>query len=197
MCFDLLSIRCKTFLTLTSSVTLANDEVERDNTRAFVPYAPLYPTFQERLDQFRRGKHSELLLRGVDKVVHNLGIYDTRRSSEDRSTDVTCAPKELVTSGFSETDFEEEEQALQPNGDTDDKLSSLSADEQMSYQALTKKTSRCQIQMHPSSALRKKRRCCTDKHKHRDYKSTNSLRSFRLAHSLPVNSDSIVSFFVI
>ena len=104
--------------TSTSSATLANDEAERDITRAFVPYAPLYPTFQKRLDLFRHGKYSELLHRGADQVVHNVGLYDTRRSSENRNIDVNFASEELMTSGPSETHLGEEEgQVVQPNGE--------------------------------------------------------------------------------
>ena len=53
-----------------------------------MPYAPIYPTFQESLNRFRQGEHSELIQRGAERVVHNVGIYDTRRSSEDESVNL-------------------------------------------------------------------------------------------------------------
>ena len=64
--------------------SLADDDAEQNISHAYVPYAPLYPTFQESLNRFRRGEHSELLHRGAERIVHNVGLYDTRRSSEDR-----------------------------------------------------------------------------------------------------------------
>ena len=47
----------------------------------------MYPTFQDRLNAFRQGEHAELLQLGAERIVHNVGLYDSRRSSEDRSVD--------------------------------------------------------------------------------------------------------------
>ena len=71
---------------------LADDDAEQNISRAFVPYAPLYPTYQESLNRFREGERSELLRRGAERIVHNVGLYDTRRSSEDRGVDTPPNP---------------------------------------------------------------------------------------------------------
>ena len=82
--------------------TLADDE--RNVRRATVPYAPLYPTFQESLNRFRQGEHSELIQRGADRVVHNVGIYDTRRSSEDEGVNlVVVHPADIPSAGPQES----------------------------------------------------------------------------------------------
>ena len=85
---------------------------ERAVRRAFIAYEPLYPTFQERLDRLRLGETAELFQRGAEQVVHNVGLYDTRRSSEDRSADFTAPrPEDLATSGPPEAVIDEEERS--------------------------------------------------------------------------------------
>ena len=76
--------------------SLADDDAEQNISRAYVPYAPLYPTFQESLNRFQRGERSELLHRGAERIVHNVGLYDTRRSSEDRGVDIPVILEEAV-----------------------------------------------------------------------------------------------------
>ena len=76
------------------SITLANEPAERDVRRAYIIYEPLYPSVQERLNRFRQGENAELFQRGAEQVVHNVGLYDTRRSSEDRSGDFPAPRQE-------------------------------------------------------------------------------------------------------
>ena len=80
--------------------SLADDDAEQNISRAFVPYAHLYPTFQESLNRFRRGERSELLHRGAERIVHNVGLYDTRRRSEDRGADIPVILEEAVPPVF-------------------------------------------------------------------------------------------------
>ena len=95
--------------------SLADDDAEQNISRAFVPYAPLYPTFQESLNRFRRGERSELLHRGAERIVHNVGLYDTRRSSEDRGADIPVILEEAMPPGPSEERLEAEgEQGASP-----------------------------------------------------------------------------------
>ena len=97
------------------SVTLADDE--HNVRRATVPYAPLYPTFQESLDRFRRGEHSELIQRGAERVVHNVGVYDTRRSSEDGSVNlVVVHPADIPSAGPQEQSLDNEVRPNPPVG---------------------------------------------------------------------------------
>ena len=96
-------------------VTLANDD--HNVRRATVPYAPLYPTFQESLNRFRRGEHSELIQRGAERVVHNVGVYDTRRSSEDGSVNlVVIHPADIPSAGPQEQSIDNEAQPILPIG---------------------------------------------------------------------------------
>ena len=99
----------------TPLVTLANNNTDRDVRRAFIPYAPLYPTFEERLSQFRQEGHAELFQRGAEQVVHNVGLFDTGRgrSSEERSSDfIASLPEGVVTPGPSEALVYEEQSHL-------------------------------------------------------------------------------------
>ena len=96
-------------------VTLANDD--HNVRRATVPYAPLYPTFQESLNRFRRGEHSELIQRSAERVVHNVGVYDTRRSSEDGSVNlVVIHPADIPSAGPQEQSIDNEVQPILPVG---------------------------------------------------------------------------------
>ena len=96
-------------------VTLANDD--HNVRRATVPYAPLYPTFQESLNRFRRGEHSEFIQRGAERVVHNVGVYDTRRSSEDGSVNlVVIHPADIPSAGPQEQSIDNEVQPILPVG---------------------------------------------------------------------------------
>ena len=97
--------------------TLADDDVERSITRAYVPYAPLYHTFQESLNRFRQGERLGLLQRGAERIVHNVGLYDTRRSSEDGVADIPIFLEELVTPGPVETHLEGEGEQSAPSND--------------------------------------------------------------------------------
>ena len=98
---------CKRFL---CSVTLAHEPAERDVRRAYIIYEPLYPSVQERLNRFRRGENAELFQRGAEQVVHNVGLYDTRRSSEDRSGDFPAPQQEgTATPGPIEASVDEED----------------------------------------------------------------------------------------
>ena len=91
---------------------LADDNAERDVRRASIAYDPLYSIFQERLDQFRRGESAELFQRGAEQVVHNFDLYDTRRSSEDRSGDFTAPnPEDPATPSPPEAVVDEEERS--------------------------------------------------------------------------------------
>ena len=84
--------------------TLANESAERDIRRAYIVYDPLYPSFQESLNRFRQGENAELFQRGAEQVVHNVGLYDTRRSSEDRIGDLSAPRQEdTATPGPTET----------------------------------------------------------------------------------------------
>ena len=84
--------------------------------RVSIPYEPLYPTLQERLDQFRRAEQAELLQRGADHVVHNVGLCDSRRSSEDRSVDLAAFyPEDIVTPGPVEVSIGEAERTFTPS----------------------------------------------------------------------------------
>ena len=95
-------------------VTLANENVDREIRRATIPYSPLYPTFQDRLNAFRQGEHAELLQRGAERVINNVGLYDSRRSSEDRSVDAAVfRPADTALPGPLEDSVEQEEQAPQ------------------------------------------------------------------------------------
>ena len=97
---------------------LANNDAERSTSRAYVPYAPLYPTYQESLNHFREGERSELLRRGAERIVHNMGLYDTRRGSEDRGFDTPIILEEVVNPGPSEAHLEGEgEQGVPPNNE--------------------------------------------------------------------------------
>ena len=98
---------CKRFL---CSVTLAHEPAERDVRRAYIIYEPLYPSVQERLNRFRQGENAELFQRGAEQVVHNVGLYDTRRSSEDRSGDFPAPQQEgTATPGPIEASVDEED----------------------------------------------------------------------------------------
>ena len=95
-------------------VTLANENVDQEIRRATIPYSPLYPTFQDRLNAFRQGEHAELLQRGAERVIHNVGLYDSRRSSEDRSVDAAVLrPADTALPGPLEDSVEQEERAPQ------------------------------------------------------------------------------------
>ena len=84
--------------------TLANESTERDIRRAYIVYDPLYPSFQESLNRFRQGENAELFQRGAEQMVHNVGLYDTRRSSEDRIGDLSAPRQEdTATPGPTET----------------------------------------------------------------------------------------------
>ena len=97
------------------SVTLADDD--RNVRRATVPYAPLYPTFQESLDRFRRGEHSELIQKGAERVFHNVGVYDTRRSSEDGSVNLVAVhPADIPSAGPQEQSLDNEVRPNPPVG---------------------------------------------------------------------------------
>ena len=72
--------------------SLADDE-RQSISRATVRYPPLYrnPPFLAALGHFREAERrsidaTDLFQRGADRVVHNAGLYDSRRSStqEDR-----------------------------------------------------------------------------------------------------------------
>ena len=112
-------VLCKRFCLSTPFVILANNNTDRDVRRAFIPYAPLYPTFEERLSQFRQEGHAELFQRGAEQVVQNVGLFDTGRgrSSEERSSDlIVSLPEDVVTPGPSEA-LVYEEQAYSPCAD--------------------------------------------------------------------------------
>ena len=83
---------------------LANESAERDIRRVYIVYDPLYPSFQESLNRFRQGENAELFQRGAEQMVHNVGLYDTRRSSEDRIGDLSAPRQEdTATPGPTET----------------------------------------------------------------------------------------------
>ena len=74
-------------------ITLANDDPKREIPRAIVRYPPLYrsPPFQTVLDRFRQG---ELLRRGADHIVHNVGLLDAPPDSEYDSAELVAAAAE-------------------------------------------------------------------------------------------------------
>ena len=116
-------------------VNLAQDDIEHDFPRALVPYSPLYPTFQERLNNVRRGEQVELLRRADDHVVHNFVLYGSRRSSEDTSVDlVTLGPDDLITPVPPDSEVLEERPTDNgedhDNGSTDKKFVLKSTEEQ-------------------------------------------------------------------
>ena len=79
-----------------------------------MPYPPLCqaPPFRAVLDRFRR---EELLRRGAEHVVHNIGVFDTLHSSEDSSAELEISnPGGVVTLDRPEESIEEEAQAEVP-----------------------------------------------------------------------------------
>ena len=58
------------------------------------PTTPCIPPFQERLGRFRQRENTELFHRGAEQVVHNVCLYDTRRSSEDHDGELPTARQE-------------------------------------------------------------------------------------------------------
>ena len=76
------------------SFILANESAERDVRRAYIAYDPMYPSFKERLARFRQGENAKLFHQGAEQVIHNVGLYDTRRSSEDRTGDFSAPRQE-------------------------------------------------------------------------------------------------------
>ena len=98
------------FSPLRRIIILANDDAEHDIPRAIVHYAPLYPTFKERLNRFRQGEQSDLRQRGAERVVDNVGIYGSQRSFEDASVEfVAVHPEDLITTGPSEAAIKAEQ----------------------------------------------------------------------------------------
>ena len=93
---------CKEFYSVRVCVrtfTLADDEAP-PIPRATVPYPPLYqnPPFLAALGHFREAERrstdaTDLFQRGADRVVHNTGLFDSRRSSiqDDRPVDLAEA----------------------------------------------------------------------------------------------------------
>ena len=83
---------------------LADRNAGRDVHRAAIPYAPLYPTFEDRLNRFRQAEASDLRLRGAEQIVDNAEIYGSQRSSEDASIDlVVPRPEDIPSPGPPDT----------------------------------------------------------------------------------------------
>ena len=91
---------CKTFCFF---CILADHNAEHNVQRATILYAPLYPTFEDRLNRFRQAETSDLEQRGAERVINNAEIYGSQRSSEDASVDLVAPrPEDIPSPGPSE-----------------------------------------------------------------------------------------------
>ena len=91
---------CKTFCFF---CILADHNAEHNVQRATILYAPLYPTFEDRLNRFRQAETSDLEQRGAERVIKNAEIYGSQRSSEDASVDLVAPrPEDIPSPGPSE-----------------------------------------------------------------------------------------------
>ena len=83
---------------------LANHNAEHNVQRATIFYAPLYPTFEDRLNRFRQAEASELQQRGAERIIDNAEIYGSQRSSEDASVDLVAPrPEDIPSPGPPDT----------------------------------------------------------------------------------------------
>ena len=88
------------FKTFCLPCILADHDAEHNVQRATILYAPLYPSFEDRLNRFRQAETSDLQQRGAERIIDNAGIYDSQRSSEDASVDLVAPlPEDIPSRG--------------------------------------------------------------------------------------------------